>query len=156
MINSKVEEKIQGLINLRCVRQVVGNYNSLSLGFGKLKELNCAHGYREWELGSFSRNWRIIQEKKVICGGWDGFDIEIEFELDSKLKSINLGCLRSIYENELGDVSVHFDNSIVVEFFCLSSSDEDMFYIFCPNAGYIEYNAMFGWLIGRSDLPFPN
>jgi hypothetical protein len=152
MINSEIDRIIDEVINLRCVRQAIGNSTSLSLGFGKKDKHASTEGYREWEIGTYSSNWRVIKNKEIICGCLD--DVETNDELDAKLKTINFGSIRSVSQNEVGDVSISFDNLVLVEFLCLSDEDDEMFHIFCPNSEYIEYNPRSGWKIGRSDSPW--
>ena len=152
MINIEIDKKIDELINLRCVRQAVGNSTSLTLGFGKKDNDASSEEYREWEIGTYSSNWRIIKDKRVICGCLD--DVDTNEELDSKLKEISFGSIRSLSQNEVGDVILFFDNSVVVEFLCLSDEDDEMFHVFCPNSEYIEYNPYSGWKTGRSDSPW--
>jgi hypothetical protein len=149
MIDCDIQKKITGIINLRCVSQNVGNSTSLSLGFGETESEVNGRSYREWELGTYSSNWRVIRNNKVICASLD--DVESNEELDLKLKSINLGVLESISQTEVGDVTVTFDSSLLIEFLCISTEDDEMFHIFCPNSEYIEFNPCSGWKTGRSD-----
>ncbi|PKG97186.1 hypothetical protein [Paraglaciecola sp. MB-3u-78] len=152
MINIEIDKKIDEVINLRCVRQAVGNSTSLSLGFGKKDNDASTEKYREWEIGTYSSNWRVIKNKQVICASLD--DVETNEELDAKLKNISFGSIRSVSQNEVGDVTLFFDNSVLVEFICLSDEDDEMFHVFCPNSEYIEYNPCSGWKTGRSDSPW--
>ena len=152
MINSVIENKINEVINLYCVRQAVGNSTSLSLGFGKKDNEASSEEYREWEIGTYSGNWRVIKNKQVICASLD--DVETNEELDAKLKTISFGSIRAVSQNDVGDVTLSFDNFVLVEILCLSDEDDEMFHVFCPNSEYIEYNPCSGWRIGRSDSPW--
>ncbi|MEA3587245.1 hypothetical protein J6I75_02580 [Pseudidiomarina sp. 1APP75-27a] len=154
MINNEIKKKINEIINLRCVRQSVGNNTSLSLGFGAKEsddygESDC---YREWEVGTFSSNWRVIKNRRVICASLD--DVESIEDLDSKIKDIKLGSILSVSQDEIGDVTLSFENSVSVEFLCLADQDDEMFHIFCPNSEYIEYNPYSGWRSGKSNSPW--
>jgi len=155
-IDASVQGAFAGLIGKRCCRQRVGRGLSLSVGFGEKvpqSESKAADPfYGEWEFGTYSSAWRVIQEGRVVCGSSDVVD-SIE-ELDERLQAIKLGAVLAIETLSQLDIRIKLDGEIYIDFICASAEDDEMFHIFGPESLYVEYTCRDGWKVGKSNAPW--
>ncbi|WP_138922517.1 hypothetical protein [Hylemonella gracilis] len=155
-IDKEIENSFLDLIGKRCCRKRVGHGRSLSLGFGvriphtKSKAVDAFYG--EWEIGTYSAAWRIVQNGAVICGSLDVVD-SIN-ELDDRLQNLELGAILSIEAVSELDIRVKLDNDFFIDFICVSAEDDEMFHIFGPMNLYVEYKYPDGWKVGKSNAPW--
>jgi hypothetical protein len=148
----KIGEFLPKLSQKKCESILVRNGFALSLGFGNVQSTDCESKNREWRLGSYSRNWRIRKNEKVILGALEPADT-LE-EMQTELSKIYLSSISDIIQNESGDISISFDNGYVIDFLCMSIDDDGIFHMFCPDNVYIEYNPVSGWNHGVSNAPW--
>jgi hypothetical protein len=155
-IDVNVRNAFAGIIGKTCCRQRVGRGKSLSIGFGERilqsKPKVADPFYGEWEIGTYSSAWRIVDNSKILCGSLDVVD-SIE-ELDEKLQQVRLGAVVDIEAVSLLDIRVKLERGVFVDFICASSEDDEMFHIFGPDNLYIEYKNIGGWEVGKSDAPW--
>lgn len=145
-MNPDIQSAVHELIGKKCCRQSVGEFKSLTLGFGKKTESkNAPLGYRgEWEILTYYSGWRVIYGGQILCAGGDG---EESYDLNKILGRIELTCISSIEPKEL-DVRLLFDNKVVVDILALNhASDSDIVDIFCPQNRIISFGFKTGWKI---------
>lgn len=151
-----MQEAISGMIGKACCRQRVGRMHSLSIGFGE----RIFHGksnlpdtfYGEWEIGTYSTAWRVIQNVKILCGSQDT-DESIS-DLDERLNTIGLGRIIAVHAISRFDIRIAFDGDTIIDFLGSISDDDEIFHIFGPNNLYIEYSVCDGWKVGKSNEPW--
>lgn len=155
-IDANIQSTFAALIGKRCCRQRVGRGRSLSVGFGEKvphsKPKTADPFYGEWELGTYSSAWRVIQEGRVVCGSSDVVD-SID-ELDERLQAIKLGAVLAIEALSQFDIRVKLDDEVCIDFICASAEDDEMFHIFGPESLYVEYTCSEGWKAGKSNAPW--
>jgi hypothetical protein len=155
-IDSNIQDAFAGLIGLQCCRQRVGRWGSLSLGFGgrvpHLKRNAVDTFYGEWELGTYSSAWRIVQHGQVVCGSLDAIN-SIE-KLDGLLQTVKLGAVMGVEALSEFDIRILLNEGVHIDFMCASSDDDEMFHIFGPESIYVEYKCLGGWNVGKSDVPW--
>lgn len=147
MLDESVRSAIDGLVGQECCRQRIGRGRSLAIGFGN----KVKHGkprlvddfYGEWEIGSYMAAWRIIQADELLCGSNDV--VQSLDELDKRLSKIRLGKVAEIVWFSKFDIRVQLEEQIRIEFLWVSSEDDEMFHIFCPNNLYVKYSIRDGW-----------
>jgi len=154
---STISKLIKPMFGKTCCKTRVGEYRSFKLGFGdkiyhgKPKLIDDFNG--EWEIGTYYRSWRILQEGKVICGCND--PVDSNEELDAAVKRITFGRIISITQEPSDiDIRATFDTGIVVDFLSTVSGDDESFHIFCPEHMCATFDAVNGWLIGKSNKPW--
>ena len=156
VVSGAAQAAINGLIGKPCCRQRLGSKRSLSIGFGN----KIPHGnsrlvdsyYGEWEIGTYSATWRLVDNGKVLCGSKNV--IGSLLELEDQFRQIQLGRISGVYLASKFDVRVEFDDGKKIDFLGASSDDDEMFHIFCPNGLYVKYSTFIGWEIikhGRLD-----
>ena len=152
-MDEKILEVIRKLKGKECCRVKVGEYKSLSLGFGKRiyhnnPKLNDTY-YGEWEIGTYYCAWRIIQDGQILC---DPIDAE-EKELAFCVKKLTFGKFLFLEQLNNFDVRVRLENGFVVDFLS-STSDDEYFHIFAPKNQYVELRQGGIWALGRTDQPW--
>lgn len=155
-LDDVVVKNIINLIGKVCCRQRIGRGRSLSIGFGE----RVFHGksnmpddfYGEWEIGTYTASWRVVQKDIILCGSQDVVDEDAE--LDQLLNTILLGRVAAITNIGKLDIRVDMDNGIHIDFLGCSTEDDEMFHIFGPENLYIEYSVKEAWKIGKSNKPW--
>jgi hypothetical protein len=155
-IDADIRSTFRDLIGKRCCRQQVGDWRSLSIGFGvkvphvkPWKSVDSFYG--EWEIGTYSAAWRIVHNGQVLCGSKDVVD-SID-ELDEKLQHEQLGRVVDIENVSSLDVRVTLDEGMFIDFLRASTEEDPIFHIFMPNDLFLEYTNVGGWRVRRSDVP---
>jgi hypothetical protein len=144
------------IVGKKCCRQRVGEYKSLTLGFGekifhsRKKSIDPFSG--EWEIGTYCSAWRIVKNEKIVCGSMD--PVDSLNELDERLSSVEFGSVMGIKMLSKFDIRVELDNGISIEFLCATDYEEEVVFIFGPNNLYIQYSLNEGWQIGKSNEPW--
>jgi hypothetical protein len=152
---SLARRTLSGLVGQSCWRHEVGEYRSLSLGFGLPIQRRTTFGtrtYGEWEAGTYEAAWRVIAVDKVICGSADaarGRD-----GANALLAGIDLGRLTS-YRLGASEVLLRFDSGRAVEFLRVGSGEDEWFHVFCPNGLVVVVSGSGKWAVGPSDRPWP-
>ena len=155
-LSVSLEAALSDIVGKKCCRQRVGEYKSLTLGFGekiphfRKKAYDTFSG--EWEIGTYCSAWRIIEKNKLICGSMDPVD-SLE-ELDVKLSGIEFGRVLNIEMMSEFDIRLVLDNEIVIEFLCATDYDDEVIFIFGPNHLYVQYTLNEGWRFGKSNVPW--
>ena len=148
-IPDNIALKFLKLIGQPCCRQRVGQFRSISLGFGEKvlhgSQNRADHYYGAWELGSYRSAWRIIRDKVILCGSGDLVD-SLE-ELDEKLQHIEFDSIKQIEQISELDFCIYFYNGISIEFFAVSSDDDEIFHLFCPDGSSLAYSLEGQWKI---------
>ena len=156
-MSAKIFAGLEGLVGKPACRQRVGRGRSLSIGFGERvphqKKSLPDSFYGEWELGTYTAAWRILQFGAVICGSADVVD-SIE-ELDRKLQGIKIGAILTMDLLSSHDVRFCLDNAMTIDFMCASSEEDETVHLFGPNNLYLEFIAPDNWKLGASNLPWP-
>lgn len=144
--------KFKDLIGQPCCRQRIGRFRSISLGFGKKiphGSLNRAdYYYGEWELGSYRAAWRLVRDKVILCASGDLVDSL--YELDENLQRIELDSIKQIEQVSEFDFCIYFSNGIRLEFFTVTSDDDEILHLFCPDGSHLSYSLEGRWQIGRA------
>lgn len=157
--DERLQSLIQPLLGLTCCRSKVGEFFSLSLGFGKAvpapllrsgRRLNTAY-YGEWEIGSYLSSWRVIRRSEILHSG--SKNVGSESELNERLADIEFGCLTSIGQLSEWDVRVECSADLYVDFLGVDPCDE-AFHVFCPNNVSIVFRPGVGWFAGPSNQPW--
>lgn len=155
-LDSKVSKNIVNLIGKECCRQRVGRSRSLSIGFGGKRLHGKANQpdnfYGEWEIGTYTASWRIVQEERILCGSQDVVDSLSE--LDQILNTIQFGRIVAIKVLGKLDICVEMDSGIHIDFLGCISEDDEIFHVFGPDNLYIEYSIKETWKIGKSNKPW--
>lgn len=153
-MSNNIEEKLKRIFNdmygKKCCRVNVGEYKSLSVGFGDKiyhnnPRLNDDY-YGEWEIGTYSSSWRIISNKKIVCASNDSD----ENGLNKIIKKIEIGSFIDLKVINEMDIRVVCDNNLIIDFLVTVNDDDDLFHIFCPNNIYIELLSGGKWDIRNS------
>lgn len=150
MSSNEVLNFLNTLTGKECCRKRVGEYGTLSIGFGEKifhnKPNHLDNFYGEWEIGTYRASWRIVSEKTVLLGSRDLPDDSSS--LDKMLEEIFLGKIKHF---DIGhfDIRVHLDNNIIIEFFCCSNDDDDIFHIMDTKKTYFGFNPQNGWTIEK-------
>lgn len=155
-MTDEVSDILKPLFGNKCCRVRVGNFKSLSIGFGEKiyhnKPKLIDKFYREWEVGTYNCAWRIMKDDLILVGSTDVANT-IE-ELDAKVNSIHFGYIVSIEQPLPVDVRIEISSRIYVDFLATTSRLDEYFHIFCPNNVYIDLSRNGKWTIDRSDTPF--
>jgi len=155
----QIQSLIQPLQGLICCRSKVGDFFSLSLGFGKQepvpplfsgKRLNTSF-YGEWEVGSYQKSWRIVNRSEILHGGCEVG--KSEMELNDRIAGVVFGHLKSIVQLSEWDVRIEFDTDYCVDFLGVDPC-EDTFHVFCPNNIFVGFKSGVGWFVGPSNKPW--
>lgn len=152
-MEQKTLQFIKELEGLKCCRAKVGEFRSLSLGFGEKvyhnnSKLNDSY-YGEWELGTFCGAWRILHNGEICCASNDG----LEAELDKNVKNISFGNFVSITQLSDIDVRITLSNKICIDFLATIRADDEYFHIFAPHDQYAELRKGGVWKFGKSNVP---
>jgi hypothetical protein len=156
-MNNKILNVLSLIYGKKCNRVAVGNSRSLSFGFGEKIFHNNPRlqdkFYCEWEIGSYYRSWRVINNDRIILGSNDPYD-DLNL-LNNKIHEIAFTEVISITNISALDVRVTFNNRIIVDFLStISDEDEGVFHIFCPEHTYIEFTSQGKWKMGKSNVPW--
>lgn len=156
MKNSTMPLIVKEIMGKQCCRQRVGEWRSLSIGFGE-KQYHTKKGvdqfYGEWEIGTYSAAWRVSVANKVVCSSQDS--VTSTLELDERLQLISLGSVSGIEVFHELDVRVFLDNGVTIDFMQLSIDVQDeVLHIFGPGHLYVEYSNVTGWKEGKSNEPW--
>jgi len=155
MIDLTIPDTISAMFGQPCCRKRVGRHRSLSLGFGEkvfhTKPMKDPF-YGEWEIGTYSAPWRVIQDNLLVCGSLE--DVESIDELDAQIQIIEFGNISSVEMISCFDLRVILENNTYVEFLQVATGEDELVHIFGPNSLYCEYAINAGWKIGRSDVPW--
>jgi hypothetical protein len=147
------QKLIKPLIGQSICRKQVGFRRSLSIGFGnKISHSNQKTRddyYGEWEIGTYNCAWRIVKDKKVLCGSHDPAD-SIK-EIDSSLQRIELGCILSLDRRGQADFYFQLENNMAIEFFFATSEENEVMHVFCPSNRYLEFIVDQGWQMKNSE-----
>lgn len=155
----QIQSLIQPLLGLPCCRTKVGEFFSLSLGFGSKvhaaptlsgRRFNTEY-YGEWEVGTYQKTWRVIRRSEILHGGCE--TVESESELNDRVADLGFGQLTSIIELSQWDVRMEFDTDHCVDFLGVDPCEE-AFYVFCPNNISITFKSGVGWFVGPSNQPW--
>lgn len=115
------------LVGKPCCYIKIGYGSNFRIGAGeKIYYKNPKlHGkfHGEWDIICRSYAWRIIKNGKFLCGS----DDEIE-DIEEIIETLNLGVFTKIErERKAGiDFSLHFEDGIIVDYFCCSTNDNQM------------------------------
>ena len=154
-MNKRIIEQFELLKGQEFIYSRVGEYNSLSLGFGeKIFKSNPKTKYNfycEWEIGSFRGVWRIIKGNKIILGSknLEGFET-----LNKKINKIDFGKLISIEQSATLNIKIRFEKGLIIDFIAAFSDKDEFFHAFCPNHIYIVIDNNGKWKITKSNEPF--
>jgi len=154
-IADDVSRALGEIIGKPCTRVEVGNFNSLSLGFGEPTRPTAKHDqkdYRDWEIGTYRSAWRVVKQGLILCGSRDA--VESVQELNAALRQIQLGRFSSLSQPTELDVRIDFDSGIAIDFLAATGDNDESFHIFCPGAVCVEFVVHRGWKIGPSDKPW--
>lgn len=155
-IDSNIQGSFAGLIGRQCCRQRIGRGGGLSVGFGdrvphsKPKTVDTFYG--EWEIGTYSSAWRIVQHEQIVCGSLDAVN-SIE-KLDEFLQTLKLGSVVAVEAISKFDIRITLNEGAHIDFMCASNDDDEMFHIFGPESICVEYKCLGGWKVGKSDVPW--
>lgn len=150
-----VSRDLAEMIGKKCCRQRVGEWHSLSLGFGQKvyhSKKTVDSFYGEWEVGTYSSAWRIIRSGEVLCGSKD--NVNSLTELDNNLQDVLLGVIQSIELLSRFDIRINLDNEVNIDFMQISVEEDEIIHFFGPNNLFVEYRVSTGWKSGKSNEPW--
>ena len=141
MISDKnVHDALAPAIGKPCCPQRVGRGRSLSVDFGERvlnqRDTTMDPFYGEWEFGTYSSAWRIVQAGHVVCGSSD--IVDSISELNGRLRVIPFGAIVSLEQTSRFDIRLLLDGELSIDFMCASNDGDHIFHIFGPNNIYIE------------------
>lgn len=155
-MTDEVSDVLKPLFGNKCCRIRVGDFKSLSIGFGekiyhnKPKLIDKFRG--EWEIGTYYCAWRIMTGNSILCASSDS--VETITELHNRAIEIKIGSILSIVQTSDIDVRVKTDSGIDIDFLATISGNDQYFHIFGPNYLYVELATGGQWTIGKSNVPF--
>lgn len=132
-----------------CCCQRVGEHRSLRLGFGnkvtrsKMEVRDLFFG--EWQLGTFTAAWRIVQKDRILLGSMNPVDSSAD--LDAELQKIQFGPVQHIETPSRFCVRVHLEGDIFIDFIAASNDECEIFFILKPDAHDMEYRCTIGWSV---------
>jgi len=136
-------------------RRHVGEYRSLSLGFGEeVFESNRLSGrfVGQWEVGTYTAAWRFTKAGEILCGSMNLTDSNEE--LDAQVKAIDIGDFVGIQVVSDFDIRIRTSGGVDIEFLCVSTDDDEMFHARRWDHTYVQYKQRIGWKIGNSMEPW--
>lgn len=141
------------ILQKSCCRKRVGEWKSISLGFGKKvfhtkKSIDSFYG--EWEVGTYSSNWEIYQDNNLLFSSKEKEITKIE--LDMKIQDLFIGYIEGIKViNDGLDVKLILNNNIDILFYAIKDEeDTEVVHFFAPNNIYIEFHPKIGWVVENS------
>lgn len=152
-----VQQALAGSIGLPCHQLFIGEHASLSIGLGRSGPAPAKMGAKqryEWEMGTYSRGWRVLREGRIVCGALD-LDAN-EFDISHLLSPHEIGCLVAVQSNGCMDVTLQFEHKMEIQFLTLMVEDDELFHAFGPQSIYVQFDALHGWQVGKSNRPWPN
>ncbi len=151
-MSPEVNEIFDQIVGQPCTRKEVGSMRSISLGFGEdsLEPKRRKRQYRRWELGSYSGDWKVVNDAGTLLAKSQSTDIG---ELDAELGALHLGRLTSIEQISKSGVRVNLDSGLAVDIIGDTVDDDEYFHVFGPESVYVEFSET-GWQVGRSDTPW--
>lgn len=144
----EIPSQLLEIIGQSCCRKYIGEWNSLSIGFGKrvISSGKVVPFYGEYEIGTYFANWEITQYGKVLLNKTSG---NTSIELQKQLDLIDLCCITKI---ELGHantcVNFIFTQDLRVCFYPrdeIGMQDSIVVHAFLPNKKYAEFHPASGW-----------
>jgi hypothetical protein len=146
-----VHEIIKGVVGKPCSRKEVGEWKSLSLGFGEIiPDASRPRNYAEWEFRIYHGSWRIVRNSAIVLGSRD---LHSNAEFNRAIDSVKIGNFSALSHLTNLDVRIECDNNIAIDFLASTSHDDAVMCIFCPNHRYIEFKVKSGWKTGASNKP---
>ena len=144
-----MQVRLASLIDKHCSAKEVGEYKSLMIGFGGEVSRPTARNplavRHEWEIGTYTAAWRIVNDQEVLCGSMD--PVNENTELDQKLQDLQLGFVVKIEMTSRFDIRIVLSGNSYVEFICASSDDDEMLHIFGPDNFFAKYSVVDGWAV---------
>jgi hypothetical protein len=134
-IPKDIQQELDTVLGQTCCRQFVGSDLSLFIGFGgiifvkNIRETSYPHG--KWEIGTYRRAWRMIENQRIVCGSECHFDT-LE-ELRQKIGRLEGAKCTSIRMLTDFDVRIEFDHSFCIDIFALFGDDDDVLRMFLPS-----------------------
>ena len=156
MITDEIRKLFAQMVGLPCTRKQVGEWKSLTLGFGEedLSRRYKSQVYQEWELGTYDAFWEISNSAGAILSKGDA---KSDVELDPRLELVEIGAFAKIYQVSDVAVRVETDNGVSITFTSKADPDDDeeeFFHLFAPGHRYVNFTSV-GWRLGPSDTPWP-
>jgi hypothetical protein len=147
-------ELLVKIIGRACCYQEVGEYRSLSLGFGMRIATQGLRGKRvrsEWSIGTRNSAWRVVSHGEILCGSMTPVDDNAEH--NDLLEGIQFGAFVGLEMLSPFDIRLKTSNGVDVEFMSASSLDYEDFYILGVDHSSLKYHYKTGWLLGNSLVP---
>jgi hypothetical protein len=144
---------LENIIGKESCRQRIGEWKSIRFGFGrKIPHSNKAPDpfYGEWEVGTYSSNWEIYSDNKLLFSSHQNRLSKIE--LDRQIQELCLGSIIKIeLINDNSDVNIILDNHINICFYEMrNEEDTEVVHFFAPDNIYIEFHPKNGWVVEKS------
>jgi hypothetical protein len=147
--NAELQVRLASLAGKCCSFKAVGEYKSLTIGFGDEVSRPTARNplavRSEWEIGTYTAAWRIVHGNEVLCGSMD--PVDGNDELDLKVQGLQLGAALRIEMVSQFDIRVVLSEQSYVEFICVSSDDDEILHIFGPDNFFSKYSIADGWTV---------
>lgn len=145
--------ELEALFSMEKCKLTLGEYGALSIYCGEAANVSlCTQKTWPFVLGSYRSAWRIVAgSTMVIIDGKDS--MESPKDRYDRLYALNIGKIKAVCNNEIGDVRVHTTTDLTIEFFRTYPWDDDeCFHIFMPG-NLVAVLCENGWSISRSDIP---
>lgn len=144
MTFNEIAHLFDGMKNQPCCRQRIGLNKSLLLGFGKKIPHNKPKRRdtfnAEWELGTYTSAWRVMQANDLVIGSSDSANHSSLSDFDDALQKVVLGRFLNItFVESLKLICLALENDMQVHFFPCSSDDDEWFHVFMPDKTHLEY-----------------
>lgn len=153
-LEAGVDEILAKIIGKECCYLEVGEYRSLSLGFGVRLETQGRRGKwvrSEWNIGTRNSAWRVVSHGEILCGSMTPVDDNAEH--NELLESIQFGAFVGLEMLSPFDIRLQTSNGVDVEFMSASSLDYKDFQIIGVDHSMLTYHYKTGWLLGNSLVP---
>lgn len=153
-MKAEVQALLSPIIGQECCRANVGHGNSLVVGFGRKIFHNNPnlhipyHG--EWELRTFYCAWRVMDNRDIVVGKNDMYEVN---EMDGRIACLLSSHVTVIEEHGDLDITMMFDTGAILDIFATTSDDSDYFYFSLPGSRALVRSRGGTWTLMDSDKP---
>lgn len=151
-MNAEIKKILKTLIGKKPSYVRVGNFRSLSIGFGRMiksKDDRKKFDYAEWDVGSYRSFWRILDGNRILFLKDAEHDVN---SLNEAVNGIEFGNLLGFEMLTPIDVRLKFDSGVQIDFIAAIQDEDEYFHVFCPENKYIELAPGGIWTIGKSNM----
>ncbi len=153
-IPKDIQLELNTVLGQTCCRQYVGYDLSLFIGFGEIvfvKNPWGAYPCGKWEIGIYRSAWRLIKNKRIICGSKCLFE-SLE-ELQQKIEKLEGAKCTGIRMLTEFDVRVEFDHGFCIDIFGVFGDEDEVVHMFLPQRRVLALSNLGEWTAGDCKSP---